>query len=349
MIRRPITRTPCVETLEVRRLLSYTVTELGSLGGVAGVPLEVNNRGAVVGFSFIANNAAAHAFLFKHGKMTDLGTLGGTESEAMGINDSGEIVGLSQVAPGSTQWDLFTDRHGKRTDLGAILPLFVSAGVVSINNSGTVSGFSESNGDAGIERHGKLIDLGSLAGLGSVARALNDGGDVVGLSPTTFIPGSGGSSSPAVTYHAFLYSHRKMTDLGTLGGPNSQANDLNDRGVVAGWSAITGNTADHAFVYQHGHMHDLGTLGGSDSVAAAINDGGMIVGASITADSGFHGFIEKHGKLIDLNTLIPANSGIVITNAQDINDRGQIAAQGFEANSPATDVAVLLSPKRSSK
>src|SRR5262249_42562826 len=94
------TRTRCAETLEARRALSYTIINLGSLGGTDALPLDVNSKGAVVGFAYTANNAAAHAFLFSHGKLNDLGTLGGPMSEAMGINDSGQVVGLSQITPG---------------------------------------------------------------------------------------------------------------------------------------------------------------------------------------------------------------------------------------------------------
>ncbi len=81
-------------------------------------------------------------------------------------------------------------------------------------------------------------------------------------------------------------------------------------------------------------MTDLGTLGGRDSVAAAINDKGAVVGASLTSTSASHGFIDLRGRMVDLNSLIPADSGLVITAADDINDRGQIVAQGYETSAP---------------
>jgi hypothetical protein len=36
----------------------------------------------------------------------------------------------------------------------------------------------------------------------------------------------------------------------------------------------------------------------------------------------------EDGRVIDLNTLLPANSGRTLTEARDINDRGQIVGTG---------------------
>ena len=54
-----------------------------------------------------------------------------------------------------------------------------------------------------------------------------------------------------------------------------------------------------------------------------------------------HGFVDLHGRMIDLNCLIPTESGLVITDAEDINDRGQIVVQRYETSDPTTDLALL--------
>jgi probable HAF family extracellular repeat protein len=336
-----------MEPLEDRRLLSYTVINLGSLGGTVSVPVDVNNYGEVAGYSYTANNAAAHAFLYSHGRMTDLGTLGGTTSGAMSINDRGAVVGLSNIAPGNNQVDAFLDVRGKLKDLGPLSPAFAEGGMVSINAEGDISGVSVGGYDALLRRRGMNIDLGSLAGLGSIARDLNDSGQVVGLSPTAMLPAVNGSSEPTVIFHAFRYSHGTMSDLGTLGGIDSTANAINDRGAVVGFSETANDAATHAFLYSQGRMTDLGTLGGQDSVAAAINEKGAVVGASLTSTSALHGFIDLRGRMIDLNSQIPTDSGFVIVDADDINDRGQIVAQAYETSSPTAHLALLLNPKRS--
>ncbi len=336
-----------MEPLEDRRLLSYTITDLGSLGGTVTVPVGMNDHGEVVGYSSTANNAAAHAFLYRHGRMTDLGTLGGTTSGASGINDRGVVVGTSGIAPGNDRVDAFREQGGKLTDLGPIDPASAGDGRVSINDGGVVSGLWAGGYDDAIERHGRIVDLGALAGLGSVARGLNDSGEVVGFSPTGSLPAANGSSFPSLIVHAFLYRHGKMSDLGTFGGTNSSADAINDRGAVVGSSDTANDAASHAFLYSRGRMTDLGTLGGRDSVASAINDKGAVVGYSLTSTSAAHGFIDLHGRMVDLNSMVPAGSGFVITGADAINDRGQIVAQGYETSSPAVERALLLNPRRS--
>ena len=338
--RRPRARVPWVESLEERRVRSgYTVINMGSLGGTKSIDLDINSHGSVVGGSDTANNGTEHAYLFSHGKMTDLGTLGtGTMSQADGINDSAEVVGASTTAPGATETDLFLDRHGHMTDLGPINPN-EQDGDIKINARGDVIGFFLTNGDAALDRKGKLIDLGSLAGLGSAARALNDSDEVVGASPV-----SGSGSNEVI--HAFLYKHGKMTDLGTLGGADSLANDINDQGEIVG-AAVTGSGAEHAFLYRKGHMIDLGALAGGLSDAGAINNRGEVVGESLVSATVLHGFLYEHGEMTDLNSLIPANSGFVITSAEDINDRGQIAALAVSTNpQDQTQYVVLLDPTK---
>ena len=91
---------------------TYTITDLGSLGGGIAHGLAINASGQVTGDSVSSQLVQVpcpprygvpqkcfrhpdHAFAWSNGTMTDLGTLGGLDSQGVAINGSGEVVGYS--------------------------------------------------------------------------------------------------------------------------------------------------------------------------------------------------------------------------------------------------------------
>ena len=98
-----------------------------------------------------------------------------------------------------------------------------------------------------------------------------------------------------------------MRDLGTLGGVNSRAVAINERGQILG-TRDTGSVDEddrsisHAFVWEKGKMRDLGTLGGLNSYADAISERGQIVGSSEPGDGA-----ERHGH--DSRSRVPLGEG----------------------------------------
>src|SRR5262245_7745481 len=116
--RQPSRRTRCrplaLERLEARCLLSYSITDLGTLPGDNFSAADgINNLGQVVGES------GDHAFLYDKGTLIDLGALPGSpRSGATAINDFSQVVGWSG--------ELYTAAHaflyesGLMTDLGTL-------------------------------------------------------------------------------------------------------------------------------------------------------------------------------------------------------------------------------------
>jgi len=79
-------------------------------------------------------------------------------------------------------------------------------------------------------------------------------------------------------------------------------------------------------------MHDLGTLGGIFSQAYAINNRAEVVGRAGTASGDSHACLWKNGQPTDLNTLIIPMEGIVLYEANDINNSGMIIADGVDTH-----------------
>jgi probable HAF family extracellular repeat protein len=299
-----------LEVLEGRLAPSYSIADLGTLGGTSSQALALNNTGQVTGTSKLAGDQVAHAFLYNpSGSMLDLGTLGGANSDASGIS-SGFVVGRSETASGATH--AFVYNRGAMTDLGTLGGL--NSGALSVNRVGQVAGYSNVSGSyqhAFRYQNGKMKDLGTLGGLNSVATAIDAKGNVVGYADLVN------------TTHAFFSNGlSRMRDLGTLGGTRSYAYDINDKGQIAG-DSTTATGEDHVFLIDKGHMSDLGVV--SDGNAVALNNVGEIVG-----DMNGTPALYSNGVVTDLNDLLPPGSGWVITTpaAFDINDAGQIAGWG---------------------
>src|SRR5690242_8361979 len=133
---------------------------------------------------------------------------------------------------------------------------------------------------------GSAEDLGTLGGNFSEAVAINERGQIVGLSALS----GGACGGPTPSCHAFLWEDGTMQDLGTLGGGYSAAVAINNGGKVAGNSTTPSGTTCpnlpiagcHAFLWDGTTMMDLGSLGGDFSNATDINPAGNVVGWSTT-------------------------------------------------------------------
>ncbi len=333
---------PQVESLEGRVVPStaYKIIDLGNLGGTAEA-FGLNDQGEVVGYSK-TTKGAWDAFVYKNGKMKSLGSLMAGGSIATGINDRGQIVGWSSNKKGSVNL-AFLYSDGRMKAIGKVPPELPTHALpnFSINNRGQVIGFSSNAGDAEMLSGGRLTDLGSLKGLGSVALGLNNHGAVVGYSNVTpyrdfFDQG---------IQHAFLYQKGQMTDLGTLGGNFAEATAINNSGDVVGWSSTTGSLEDDVFLYHDGTMINLGNLGGPAASPTGVNDKGQVVGwSNVNGSATEEQFLYSNGKMVDLNTLIPTNTGLTLGQVVGINNRGQIAADGTTQR--GKQVVLLLNPLR---
>jgi uncharacterized delta-60 repeat protein len=144
-----------------------------------------------------------------------------------------------------------------------------------------------------------------------------------------------GSAQAAVTLddgsgnrEAARYSAGSTQNLGTFGGSESIAADINSSGQVAGTAGTGGsNPTFIAFFWDGSTKQNLGTLGGDYSVGEAMNDSGAVVGFSQTGDASNpeHAFLWQNGTMTDLGTL--GDVSFDKSEAYAINNNGQIAGQ----------------------
>jgi len=241
-----------------------------------------------------------------------------------------------------------TEHDGRVTDLG-VLPGGGGSFSTWISPNGLIAGDSGNGqldplipsypvGHALLWQKGGITDLGvSEGGYESQANAVNSRGEVVGIFTNTTPDADSMYYGLGYEAKAFFWKNGVMQDLGTLGGPDSQALFINEPGQVVGWSYVNSGPEDicgqnnyltlatNSFIWdKEKGMRDLGTLGGTCTTATALNNGGQIVGHSMTPGDQFeHAFLWEHGSIHDLGNSLGGNSA----GAFAVNDAGE--AVGF--------------------
>jgi probable HAF family extracellular repeat protein len=98
--------------------------------------------------------------------------------------------------------------------------------------------------------------------------------------------------------------HYIVYNLGApLGGTASGAAAIDDLGLIAGDSNLTGDTTEHAFLWAYGANLDLGTLGGPNSAVLwpGLNNRGEAVGISDTSK------MDPNGETWSCGAFLPAS------------------------------------------
>lgn len=105
---------------------SYTIIDVGTLGGTFSEAVGVNDQGGVSGYSTLPSDTVIHAFYRHDSVMTDLGTLGGPNSyspEAGNPNDRSEVAGMSDTST----YDQYSDNFCGLFDFQSTSPYICNA------------------------------------------------------------------------------------------------------------------------------------------------------------------------------------------------------------------------------
>ena len=235
---------------------------------------SINSSGGVVGAGDPDNSGNLQGFVWRpSGGVQWLGSLGGDLSGARGINNASTVVGLSYTAA-STQHAFAWTPSGGLQDLTPDLTSIGGATAVAVNSSNQVVGYYFPNGSRNTLGFvwTQASGLQSLGQAGTLAFAVNDAGTVVGQTPVA--NGNG---------HAFSWTQTGgITDLGTLGGEQSSALSINNRGWIIGTSFnSSGDGRLHGFLWTPSTgMQDfsvISTLGPTvQPYSMQVNDFGVI-------------------------------------------------------------------------
>lgn len=166
-----------------------------------------------------------------------------------------------------------------------VLAVAVTA-VVAANIPSVLSGQTIRNDNT--QPHYSIQKLDGLGGTAARANSINDQDWITGWS---LLPGD-------ATQHATLWRNGVLTDLGTLGGLNSQVEfpDKNNTGAIFGGAETSDidpfdenfcsfgtNLRCLPFMWRKGVMVPLPTLGGNNGYAMDFNDRGQAVGIAENA------------------------------------------------------------------
>ncbi len=180
----------------------------------------------------------------------------------------------------------------------------------------------------------------------SAATAINDLGQVVGISGDCFI--AVGYSSAR---HAVLWQNGVPIDLGNIGGDAwNTPTEINNQGTIIGFANTAPGLAKSfvGFVWTPtGGMQSLGTLpgvcGGNPcndfrSEALGINEKGQIVGLSRgnppplgNAPFLIRAFLWQNGKMTDMNSLTVAGSPYLLFG-NDTDQQGRVVGEAVDLN-----------------
>jgi probable HAF family extracellular repeat protein len=233
----------------------------------------------------------------------DIVVPGATITEPRGINDQGEIVGACSTGGFIMQNGIIT-----------IYDPYYDTGVEGVNAAGELVASYEDYGSPPesfvVSTTGVISPLNYPEATGTVARSINDSGEVAGL----YYNNSEADSS----YQGFLYRGGQFITIDFPTAQITEAEGVNDSGEIAGIWVDADNNA-HGFTYQNGTFTQLNAPGCLQSGALGINNLGDVVGFCQTARFGY-GFLYKNGAY----TFLSDPKGIGSTLAYGVNDSDDI-------------------------
>ena len=302
---------------------SYTVEDLGTIGGLVPTVTGMNASGKVSGY---VNAPAGPRAVHFTGTAWEYVPGAATYSLAMAINASGDVAGYHLVPAGFLAFR-YTAATGVTSTIAPLEGGSIGIGF-AINASGEVVGYGDSS--AGIrgwraKPGGATVPLPTLGGTVSMACGINDAGQVVGSATTA----TGHQQAYRVEADNTVGAHIVPFD-GATGSGHACAVDASGR--VGGFT--TSSNVNRAFVFTGGAPVNVDTFGSAESNVTAAAAGVSVGWYALTNTLRAFVHTDENGS-VNLNDLITPGTGWVLEQAFAVNTAGQIAGNGRLNGQPA--------------
>jgi hypothetical protein len=326
----------------------YDVVDLGllpsfnsMLGPSDTMGIGIDNAGQATGTGdiYVNNVSVSHGFFWQSGNLADMDSPSSMANTFVhGMGPGGQVLGENGTGF-AFEWI-----SGSGFTLLPIPSGKNNAAAYDMNTTGDIVGSSSNN--SGTLTNGTVWKSGGgttlLAPVNSLffssASAINGARTIAGISYNninqqasvwTFNSGTGQWSGQA---------------LGTLGGADSSARDINSAGNVVGDSTRALGQGQGAFIWHPGDAApidlDPTRAFGINTFAHGINSNNEVVGS--IGGSGAFVWDQARG-IRDLQTLVDPNSLFTLTDAADVNDSGWIIGTATDSTDGLSH-AVILKP-----
>ncbi|PXX14761.1 putative secreted protein with PEP-CTERM sorting signal [Nitrosomonas ureae] len=224
----------------------------GILTGSNTALYGINESGQIIGSYSLNNDGRSFIADADSTNINDIGSLAGLSTHAVSLNNSGQVVGYSLGSDGRDHAFITNNDGTGLKDLGTFDPKYYKTSIAyDINDSGQTAGYSSMDNSfwaqafiTGADGTG-ITSIGTLGGTYSAATAINNAGQVIGLSSAEF----GGFE------HSFIYANGGMTDLTLLpevvnaGWTDIYVSDINNNGQITGWGFMENDPGNaHSFL-----------------------------------------------------------------------------------------------------
>jgi probable HAF family extracellular repeat protein len=274
---------------------------------------DINNAGQIVG------NTRTEAWIWSDSGIVNL-SASKPGVQVYAINNHGEAAGVFALGASTA----FIYSQGQFRDIGRPAGLnYATPHAINDNDqiAGTAGNFPGDTSRAFLFSSGTMTAIGTFGGDQGDAFGLNNKGTVVGSATLAPPP-----DSPRGVERGFVYRNGALAQIQAPGATVGPAYDINETGAIVGGADFASTGLSQPFLYAGGVLSNLGGPAGG---ARGINNHGAIVGTwgQMDAQSDLtHAFLYRSGTFTDLNNLIVATPGWTVTQAEDINDAGQILA-----------------------